>query len=104
MCEDENVNIEIALQWVINLKNYLIKCSWFSFLLPNIFINKLPALEEPNISKLIADNVNAMHSARHPFVTSESSEKLTRALKHDLRTYQDNKIPYLLLVMWYSAL
>ena len=54
--------------------------------LSNIFTNRLPALEEPNISKLVADN---LRSARKAFVASESSEKLTRALKHNLWTYQD---------------
>ena len=74
-CEDKNHSIEIALQWVLNSKNYL--------------TNRPPALEEPNISKLVADNLNAMRSARKAFMASESSEKLTRALKHNLRTYQD---------------
>ena len=56
---------------------------------PNILINRLPALEKPNISKLVADNLNAMCSARKAFVANESSEKLNRAFKHNLRTYQD---------------
>ena len=74
-CEDKNHSIEIALQWVLNSKNYL--------------TNRPPALEEPNISKLVADDLNAMQSARKAFMASESSEKLTRALKRNLRTYQD---------------
>ena len=76
-------------------ENFFDKCSWFFTLqlvfgfnpkLSNIFTNRLPALEEPNISKLVADN---LRSARKAFVASESSEKLTRALKHNLWTYQD---------------
>ena len=57
--------------------------------LPNIFLNRPPALEEPNISKLVADNLNAMRSVRKAFAASEGSEKLTRAPKHNLWTYQD---------------
>ena len=97
-CEDKIVSIEIALQWVINSKNYLTNVHGFSHYqlvfgfnlkLPNIFINTPSVLEEPNISKLVVDNLNAMRSASKAFVTSESSEKLIRALKHNLRTYQD---------------
>ena len=61
----------------------------FNLKLPDIFINRPSVLEEPNISKLVADNLNAIRSARKAFVTSESSEKLTRALEHNLRTYQN---------------
>ena len=62
-------------------ENFFDKCSWFFTLqlvfgfnpkLSNIFTNRLPALEEPNISKLVADN---LRSARKAFVASESSEK-----------------------------
>lgn len=44
--------------------------NWYSILIQNcqnICINRPPALEEPNISKLVADNLNAMHSARKAF-------------------------------------
>ena len=80
-CEDKNISIEIALQWVINSKNSLTNVHGFSPYqlvfsfspkLPHIFINRPPALEEPNISKLVAYNLNAMHSARKAFVASES--------------------------------
>ena len=53
----------------------------FNLKLPDIFINRPSVLEEPNISKLVADNLNAMRSARKAFVT--------RALEHNLRTYQN---------------
>ena len=100
--EDENVSIEIALQWVINLKNSLTNVHGFSpyqllfgfnSKLPNI--DRPPALEEPNISKLLADNLNAMRSTRKAFVASERAEKLTRALRHNLR----RKVSYMLLVI-----
>ena len=100
--EDENVSIEIALQWVINLKNSLTNVHGFSpYQLLFGFNSKLsnidrpPALEEPNISKLLADNLNAMRSTRKAFVASERAEKLTRALRHNLR----RKVSYMLLVI-----
>ena len=70
-CEDKNFSMEIALQWVINSKSSLTNVHGFSSYqlvfsfdpkLPNIFINTAPVLHEPNISKLIADKLNAMHS------------------------------------------
>ena len=93
--EDKNVSIQITLQWVVNSKTSLtnvhgfLPYNWYSVLIQNcqIFLQTdFPALEEPNISKLVADN---LRSARKAFVASESSEKLTRALKHNLWTYQD---------------
>ena len=79
--EDKNVSIEKAWQWVINLKNSLTNVHGFSPYqlvfsfnrkLPNIFMNRPPAIEEPTISKLVADNVNAMHSARKAFAANKS--------------------------------
>ena len=41
--------------------------------------------------KLVADNLKALHVAREAFIKSEESEKIKRALKHNIRTSNDNK-------------
>ena len=44
--------------------------------------DKLPALQGVTSGELIAQHLNAMHSARKAFISCESSEKLRRALRH----------------------
>ena len=48
--------------------------------------DKLPALEAKTNSEIVAENLNAMHSARKAFVAAETSEKIRRALRHNIRT------------------
>ena len=59
--------------------------------LPGVLNNKLPALEEFTSSKLIADNLNAMQRAQEAFIRSEASERIKRALRHNIRTSGDTK-------------
>ena len=53
---------------------------------PNVESNKLPALEDVTCSKIVAENLSAMHDARQAFMKSESDEKLRRVLRHQVRT------------------
>ena len=52
------------------------------------------------MSKVVADRINAMHSAREAFVKAESCEQLKRALRHQTRTssqhifQMDDKVYY----------
>ena len=39
-----------------------------------------------HVVKLIASNLNAMHKAREAFIQAESSEKIRRALRHNVRS------------------
>ena len=87
-------SLEIALQWVINAKNSLLNVHGFSPYqlvfstnprLPNVLSNRPPALEGLSESKIVASNLS-MHEARKAF---ESSEKISRALRHNLRLYKD---------------
>ena len=59
--------------------------------LPSTFVDKLPALTPVATSKILADNLTALHKAREAFIQSESSEKLRRALNHNIRTSGDMK-------------
>ena len=58
---------------------------------PNVESNKLPALEGVTCSKIVAENLSAMHDARQAFIKSESDEKLGRALQHQVRTSSEVK-------------
>ena len=59
--------------------------------LPSTFVDKLPALTPVATSKILADNLTVLHRAREAFIQSESSEKLRRALNHNIRTSGDIK-------------
>ena len=96
--EDTNCELEIALAWAVSAKNSLKNVYGFSpnQLVfgknpnhPNVCDNKLPALEGKTTSEIVADNLNAMHSARQQYLKSESSDKLRRALRHQTRTYSN---------------
>ena len=98
--EDTSCDLEVALAWAISAKNSLKNVHGFSPNqlvfgrnpnYPNVCDNSLPALEGRTTSEMVADNLNAMHSARHQYIKSESSDKLRRALRHQKRTYSDIK-------------
>ena len=96
--EDAGCSWEIALSWALNAKNSMQMFGGYSSYqmlfgrnpgLPNLVDNKLPALEEPTVSKVVSDNVHAMHKAREEFVSCESKKKLRKALKSNVRTCND---------------
>ena len=58
---------------------------------PNNFDSQPPALEGKTSSQIVAENLNAMHSARKEFIKNESCENLRRAIRHNIRTSQDIK-------------
>ena len=47
--------------------------------------DSLPALEGTTISKTLGKHLNAMHAGRKAFIMAESSEKIRRALRHQIR-------------------
>ena len=57
--------------------------------LPSVTTDKLPALNGVTTSKLVADHINTLHLARKAFVESESSERIRRALRHNVRSVED---------------
>ena len=97
-CEESGSSLEIALQWVMNAKNLLTNVHGFSPYqlvfgmnpkLSNVLSNRPPALEGLSKSKIVASNLRNMHEARKAFINSESSEKISHALRHNLRSYKD---------------
>ena len=56
---------------------------------PNVSDDLLPALQNKSTCEVVADNLNALHSARQNFIKSESSKKIKDALRHKTRTFSD---------------
>ena len=50
-----------------------------------VFNNDPPALESSTASEVVAEHLNALHTARKAYIDSESCEKLRRAMKHRVR-------------------
>ena len=92
--EDVRCSVEIALAWAVSARNGLSNFSGYSPnqlvfgfnpVLPNVFGNAPPALDVPEVSQVVRNNLNALHSAREDFVRVESEERVKRALKHNIR-------------------
>ena len=53
--------------------------------MPSNLVNKPPALEGQTISKTMGKHLVGLHEARKAFIASESSEKIRRALRKQIR-------------------
>ena len=98
--EDHNTDFELALAWCVIAKNSLANVHGFSPFqlalgqnpkLPSIFHDKPPALSPINTNKILTDNLLLLHRTRQAYIASESSEKICRALNHNVRTSGDIK-------------
>ena len=92
--EDNNINIHIALAWALNAKNSLSNCHGFSPYqlsigsnpkLPCAFSDLPPALTHKATSKIIKQNLDALHRAREAFIRAENSERIRRAARINIR-------------------
>ena len=97
---ENKVDLETALAWAINAKNSLSNVHGFSPVqlalgynpqLPNILSNKPPANSEVDHKDVLRKHLNTMKSAREAFIQSESSERIKRALKHNVYPSSANK-------------
>ena len=59
--------------------------------LPSMMSNRVRALTAAPSSKIISNNLKAIHKAREAFIASGNSEKIRRDLAHDIRTSGDIK-------------
>lgn len=59
--------------------------------LPSTFIDKPTAYIQTNASKILTDNLTALHRAREAFIASKNSEKIRRALNLNVRNSGDIK-------------
>ena len=92
--EDPNVNLNVALAWAVNVKNSMMSYNGYSPIqlvlgtnpnLPPISSNKLPAMEDIEVSDMLRKHLNTVHAARHAYVKPESDEQIRRALRHPVR-------------------
>ena len=97
--EDNNINIHIGLAWALNAKNSLQNCHGFSPYqlsvgsnpkLPCAFSDLPPALTHDATSKIIKQNLDALHRAREAFIRAENSERIRRALRNNIRSANVN--------------
>ena len=96
--EDTGCELEVALSWALHAKNALPNVHGFSSyqlvfgrnpVLPCLSNDKPPALEEIPADRQLSANILAVHSARAAFIQSECSEKIRRALRHNVRASQN---------------
>lgn len=96
--EDEKCSLETALAWAVSAKNSLQNRSGFSpnqLVLsrngnfPSIDSNKIPAMEPNTSSDVVRENLNALHSARKNYIIAESSDRIKRAMRKNVRTYTE---------------
>ena len=97
--EENQCSLEVTFAWSISEKNLVQNVYGFSPSqlalgqnpkLPSVLSNKLPAFMSSSSSKMLLDNMNALHKAREACIMSESSECIRQALHHNVRTYSDN--------------
>ena len=95
LLDDNKLDIDIAIAWCINSKNSLASVNGFSPYqlsigrnprLPSLLNDQIPALTADDASKVIQTNLNMLHKAREAFIAAENSERLRRALSHNIRT------------------
>ena len=98
--EESKWSFEVALAWCTNAKNSLQNVHGFSPFqlalsqnpkLPSMINDKLPAYTPQSSNKILMDNLNVIHKAREAFIMSENSERICRALNHNIRTSNDTK-------------
>lgn len=87
-------DIETALAWAVSSRNALTNYLGYAPNqlvfgmnpnLPSVETNKPPALGQVVASDVVRENLNALHNARKGFIMAESSEKLARALRFNIR-------------------
>ena len=93
-------DLETALAWTVSAKNSLMNVHGFSPAqlalgmnpqLPSVMEDKLPALEPMTGEDIITKNLKCMRDARKAFIETESSERVKRALTHNVRPSANNK-------------
>ena len=99
--EDGQRDLKQNLSWCLNAKNSMENNNGFTPyqlaigtnpILPNNLNSKLPALEGVTTSEVISEQLKTMHESRKAFTLAESSERLRRALRSNVRTYTENEI------------
>ena len=94
------MEFETALAWALQAKNSLTNVHGFSPAqlaigytpqIPDVMNSKPPALEEKDAQDIVAENLSHMKTAREAYIKAESSERIKRALRHNIRPSGKNK-------------
>ena len=92
---DMNCSLEFAVMWSLNAHNSLSNVHGYSPYqlvlgrnptIPTLQNDLPPALCSENTSDMLRKNLQALHNAREAFIQSENSERIRRALRHNIRT------------------
>ena len=95
--QDTKCDMSTALAWAVSAKNCLQNVNGYApnqlvfginANMPSVVTDKPPALEQTQ-SDLIRNKLSTIHSARQNFIKAESSERIKRALRHQVRTYSE---------------
>ena len=98
--DDTNCSVGLAVNWAVHAKNSLANVHGFSPYqlvfgrnpnIPGVLTDKPPALYGETSTDIVRENLNALHRAREAFIRSESSEKVRRALRHNVRGSADTR-------------
>ena len=93
--DETDCGISLAVSWYVNAKNFLHNVHGFSPYqftlgtnpkLASTLSDKLPTLTNKPLSKVISQNLEALHKAREAFTAAENSGRISRALSHNIRT------------------
>ncbi len=93
--QDEKCEPEITLVWTISAKNALqtfwdtVQMSLYINTYP-VLTDQLPASEAVTTSEMVRINLNALHAVRKSFIEADSSEKIWRTLRSNVKTYVDD--------------
>ena len=88
------------MSWAVHSKNSLANVSGFSPYqlaigytpsLPSILTSKPPAMEDFSSEKRLSEILQGMSAARKAFIECENSERIKRALRHNIRPSSKNK-------------
>lgn len=58
--------------------------------IPSVMCDSPPSLEGITISEMFAEHISALHAGRKAFIQAEASEKVRRALKHKVRSWENS--------------
>ena len=98
--DDTQCHPDLRVSCCINAKNSLHSVHGFSPYqlaigrnpkLPFVLNEKVPALTRQPTSKIVSNNLDAIHKARESFISSENSEKIRRTLSRNIRSSGDVK-------------
>ena len=99
LADQPDCSLKMALSWAVHAKNTLQMVEGFSPYqlvygrnpkIPSILNDDPPALEGTTTCEVFAKHLNTLHAGRKAFLQAESSNRIRRALKHNIRPVENN--------------